>query len=121
MSHKFNSRLDLSVLEELYGNDYEYAMLMFDLYLESIDQELARLKEAIETAQREMIRQVSHKIKPVFLMVGLSSLNAIAKQLESGHGTMSIDELSTLYGELLSQIELTKPILIEESKKIKRI
>jgi len=121
MTYNINSALDKKVLHELYGDDYEYMMQMFEIYLGMITDELAKLKEAMKVKDRDRVRQVAHKIKPVFLMVGLPKLNVLATEIEGGHKKGTFDLLNKLFKKLETGITETKPIFIEEIEKLRNI
>ena len=75
--------LDYEFLEELYGNDMEYASQMMQLFIESLPDQLAQLEEAAMRENYSVIQELSHKIKPTFSMVGLTALNKKALDIET--------------------------------------
>ena len=70
----FSSQLDSSYLVDLYGDDLEYAADMFETFLAYSVKELPSLRPLIEEGDFEKSRQLAHKLKPTFAMVGLLAL-----------------------------------------------
>jgi len=118
---KFNPLLDQKCLEELYENDLEYVIQMFKIYIEMVEGEILKLKNAAEAGNNEEVRKIAHKIKPVFLMVGLPNLNALAKQIEAKYNSVADDELLRLISVLYEKIIETTPILVSEIDAMKNI
>jgi len=118
---QFNPLLDQKCLEELYENDLEYVIQMFEIYIEMVESEILKLKNAAESSNNEEVRQIAHKIKPVFLMVGLPKLNALAKQIESKYNSVADDELIRLISVLYEKINETTPILVSEIDAMKSV
>ncbi|WP_266363944.1 PAS domain-containing hybrid sensor histidine kinase/response regulator [Tellurirhabdus rosea] len=74
--------LNRDELNSLYGNDTEYARMMFDLFLETIVPDLPQLKQLANAAEREALGQLLHKIRPSLSMVGLSRLVEKVREAE---------------------------------------
>ncbi|MFN8345309.1 MAG: ATP-binding protein [Spirosomataceae bacterium] len=68
-------------LEEMYGDDREYASEMFGLFLHEIVPEINTLPELLSDSIT--LRKTIHKLKPTFGMVGLTDLSAQLQQLET--------------------------------------
>ena len=79
---RFNSLLDTNQLELLYGQDYEYAYIMFDLFDTTTKPELIQVQVAIDTQNWEMLGRLLHQFRPSLSMVGLTDLAELSKQIE---------------------------------------
>lgn len=120
-TYKFNKAIDEDSLLNLYGSDLDYIMQMFGVYLGMIDEELTRLKDACSSNDRELVRQVAHKLKPVFLMVGLLDLNVMSKEIEFNHDVEDFTSLHGMIEKFEKRISQTSPILTSEIERIKSI
>jgi PAS domain S-box-containing protein len=69
---EFSHKLDDTYLNELYEQNVEYAIGLFTIFLENIDQEWKDIRAASASDNTELVRQLVHKIKPNFSMVGLT-------------------------------------------------
>ncbi|UFH54452.1 PAS domain S-box protein [Spirosoma sp. KNUC1025] len=74
--------LDYGRLEELYGDDVDYAASIFDMFLESVVTEFDTFEPLIQQQNWSEVRKLAHKLKPGLAMVGLSDLEAMMIQLE---------------------------------------
>jgi CheY-like chemotaxis protein len=91
---EYNPGLDTTFLKQAYGNSYEQALDMFQLFDQIIDEEMALVTQSIEAGNIGLIKKHLNKIKPTLSLVGLSSI---------------IMKIDTLEGQLLNQpIESTK-------------
>ncbi len=82
MGFKFSEQLDTTFLEEVYGDDMEYAMDIFEIFIETFDEEYDLLKVAIAEGSSSDVKSIAHKMKPTFSMVGLSDITSLFQQLE---------------------------------------
>lgn len=74
--------IDLSYLENMTGGDNEVMIEMINLLLEETPKHLDNIKKAQHEENWTQLRSEAHKVKPMFLYVGLSKLNEICKELE---------------------------------------
>ena len=75
--------LDYDRLNELYGNDAEYAAMIFETFLETVVTEFDAFESLIQQERWSEVCQLAHKLKPGLGMVGLSDLEEVMRQLES--------------------------------------
>lgn len=66
--------LNRACLNELYGDDKDYAADMFQTFLLEVVPDFATLKELISSGDWESLAKVVHKLKPTLAMVGLTEL-----------------------------------------------
>ncbi|MVM31099.1 hypothetical protein GO755_13745 [Spirosoma sp. HMF4905] len=74
--------LDLDRLNELYGDDTEYAVTMFETFLEEVLPEFSDFDSLIQQHRWEEVRQLAHKLRPTLGMVGLTDLETLLAQFE---------------------------------------
>jgi len=75
--------LDRTLLNELYGDDPDYAFEMFDHFLKSFENQMEAFNNALNSRDLDEIRRFIHKIKPGFSMVGLPWLQELGSAIES--------------------------------------
>lgn len=74
--------IDLSYLENITGGDNEVMIEMINLLLTETPKYLDSIKKAQEEKNWPQLRSEAHKVKPMFLYVGLTELNQICRDLE---------------------------------------
>ncbi|MBL7698915.1 MAG: hypothetical protein JNK79_12180 [Chitinophagaceae bacterium] len=67
----FNEKIDEDYLFSLYQDDYEYIVEIFNSSLDSLKEETAHLATAFESSDIGLLKNVTHKIKPIFGFTGL--------------------------------------------------
>ncbi len=79
---EFHPDLDSQYLHKLYRGNLAYALDMFELFQESIDEGLKGLLTGYTFHDRRKIGFWLHKLRPCYAMVGLTNLFEIARELE---------------------------------------
>ncbi len=79
--------LDSKHLQEMYGDDYDYARDMFFTFLTDIRPEIEMLTN--ELTDLSALRKTLHKLKPTFGMVGLTDLQNQMEAMETACETAS--------------------------------
>ncbi|MEQ8523627.1 Hpt domain-containing protein [Gracilimonas sp.] len=109
-------KIDLSYLENITGNDNEVMIEMLDLMLSETPKHISKIKEAHDEKNWKELGAESHKLKPMFLYVGLTGLNETAQDLEE-YGKQEnnlnlipalIDELEKGYLEVIDELKNKK-------------
>lgn len=67
----FNEKIDEDYLFSLYQDDYEYIAEVFNSSLDSLKEETGHLASAFESSDIANLKNVTHKIKPIFGFTGL--------------------------------------------------
>lgn len=106
--------IDLSYLEEITGGDNEIMIEMISLLIDETPKYIDNIKTAQDTNNWSQLRSEAHKIKPMFLYVGLSELNEICKELEENAKNESnleenpdlISRLETGFEDVLEDLKL---------------
>lgn len=112
---KFSSALDQSILEHLYGDDLHYAASIFEIFIEYSLPDFRHLQVAAENSAWEEIRQLAHKLKPTFPMVGLTNLEEKLQVIEQNASQkMSYNVIVKNLEEVAETLENYIPILQSE-------
>jgi signal transduction histidine kinase/CheY-like chemotaxis protein len=90
-SFTFNEKLNQETLTSLYNGDYVYAFDMFSTFNKIIDDEFVQLKTALKNNNIERIKAISHKIKPMFSMVGIPSITNIFEEIANEKESKEIE------------------------------
>ena len=75
--------IDRVYLRDIYGDDDAYALDMFLLFFEKMEQDYPLLREHLALREWEALSKLAHKLKPAFPMVGLPWLEPLFAKLES--------------------------------------
>ncbi|MEX0723268.1 MAG: Hpt domain-containing protein [Gracilimonas sp.] len=113
------STIDLSYLEDMTGGDNEVMKEMIDLLIEETPKHLEKIKGAYRDRNWTALRAEAHKVKPMFLYVGLIELNEFCKQIEeNANNAQDLDDMQELIDKLESGFD---DINVELKKKVKEL
>ncbi|MEO0340246.1 MAG: response regulator, partial [Bacteroidota bacterium] len=87
-------QMDFGYLAELYLDDKEYALEMFELFLDYGIKEVNKLSLAFEAKDWPQVKQLAHKLKPSLSMVGFPAMTTVLEQLEKA--AFKADEENTI-------------------------
>ncbi|GAC1422913.1 MAG: hypothetical protein NVS1B13_04620 [Flavisolibacter sp.] len=79
---KANNGLDISFLDDAYGDDSQTAALMFQQYLDELPSNLELLTASLLSKDIEAFRHLIHKQKPVYSYVGLTDVTHSLQDLQ---------------------------------------
>ncbi len=113
----FADQLDVAFLKEVYEDDMEYAADIFDIFLDSFDEEYGKLKTLVASQQCPEIRAYAHKLKPTFSMVGLTSVTELFKALETAASNGELDKIQELH-QKIDKILIQKIPIISDQRKL---
>ena len=103
--------LDKHSLKESYGEDYTHAQLMFETFLENIHPYIQELNSNLNSGNVEASKKFTHKMKPIFTMVGLNKLTDQMEVLENQIDLSITNEGIELWNQLKSDILKYIPLL----------
>ncbi|MFN8357536.1 MAG: PAS domain S-box protein [Spirosomataceae bacterium] len=114
-SSDFSAQLDQKRLQEMYGDDKEYAAEMFRTFLNDVLPEFATLQSLLQANDWATLSKLAHKLKPTLGMVGLTQLEKQMLELE----TTSQQEpnpatLQSLYDTIQVELEKHLPLLEQQ-------
>lgn len=118
---RFNEALDTNYLEFFYEGDLDYAADIFETFLDVTLPEFRKLRPLAQQAHWTAFRKLAHKLKPNFLMVGLSHLSAQLEKLEDiqPDAQTPVAILGQL-DQLEKEVEEYIPVLRSELERMKR-
>lgn len=113
-----NELLDSGYLNEAYGGDLEHTMEMMSLFLKVLPEGLVNLEESVREKDAVMIQHHSHRIKPTFMMVGLTPLTLLTGRIEEHAKLEELENVEQLFTELQKGINEGLPVIQKEIKRI---
>jgi PAS domain S-box-containing protein len=78
---RFDERLDIAYLQKLYSGNCSYAMSLFEVFIECMDADWKDIQQAIRTSNWLQLKNLVHKVKPNFSMVGLTWITATMQDI----------------------------------------
>ncbi len=78
----YSEHLDTKHLMELYSEDYQYALEMFEIFLESYSSKLEELDSIIVQQDLDSLKKLAHSQKSNYALVGLTDIVTIWEALE---------------------------------------
>ena len=93
--------IDLSYLENITGGESDIMIEILDLMLNETPKHLANLNKALEKKDWRGLGAEAHKLKPMFLYIGLTELNEVTQKLEFfGKKEQNLEEIPKLIRDL---------------------
>lgn len=106
----FNSHLNSESIERFFGQDMEFCLKMFEVFLHTVPGDLRQLEDAINEKDFIAIKALSHKLKTNFQFVGLDRIKEYLVKIERGAKEQSVftfmqyEELSLVLDESMALI-----------------
>ena len=111
--------LNRACLNELYGDDKDYAADMFRTFLSEVVPDFNSLADLIKSNERESLAKAVHKLKPTLGMVGLTELEKRMFDFEDRIRQPSeIKELLDTWKNIFKDINQSLPIIRNELAKL---
>lgn len=109
-------KIDLSYLENITDGDNEVIVEMIELFLEETPKHIEKIETFYKKEQWQLLGAEAHKVKPMFLYVGLTDLNEACQKIEvCGKKVSNLDAIPSLiqqlkegYQEVTSELENRK-------------
>ncbi len=114
----FNPMLDTAYLRKLYGDNFEYAAELFQLFVSCIEKELKDIRLAMERRDWERMRSQVHKIKPNFSMAGLTWLTKSMQGIYNKLHAKDYQDVPQLMNTVLRDFEIYLPVIREEQARL---
>lgn len=117
-----NEKIELNraCLNELYGDDKEYAADMFQTFLLEVIPDFSTLKDLINNGHWDTLAKVVHKLKPTLAMVGLTELEKEMLDFEEKIGVSPDKEvLGLIWNDIFADITQCIPIIESELAKLR--
>lgn len=125
MSHNnlryiFSGRFDTEYLQELYDNDLDTIMDIFESSITAITAEIGHGVHHYHNGDLDGLRRVFHKIKPLFGYVGLPSLQEYVQDVENKCGLVpGIEHITPDYERIIGIVSDTVNVLTQELARMK--
>lgn len=114
------NELNRACLNELYGDDKDYASDMFQTFLSEVVPDFGTLKELIRGEEWESLAKAVHKLKPTLAMVGLTELEKRMLDFEETIKQAPEKEaLLAIWKNIFSDINQSLPIIQNELAKLR--
>ena len=114
----FSDQLDIGFLKEVYEGDMEYAADIFEIFLDTFDEEYGKLKTSIQSEDCLAIRAQAHKMKPTFSMVGLTDITELFKALEIAANEDELSKALELHQHIDNTLKNKIPLIIDQRKQL---
>ncbi len=114
----FSDQLDIGFLKEVYEGDMEYAADIFEIFLDTFDEEYGKLKTSIQSEDCLAIRAQAHKMKPTFSMVGLTDITELFKALEKVADRDELSKALELHQHIDNTLKNKIPLIIDQRKQL---
>ena len=116
----FSGRFDTDYLQELYENDMDTMVEIFESSIYSITSEINSSVHHYHNGDVESVRRVFHKIRPLFGYVGLPSLQEYVHDFENKCSVVSeMEQLTNDYERIIGIISDTVNVLAQELSRMK--
>jgi signal transduction histidine kinase/CheY-like chemotaxis protein/HPt (histidine-containing phosphotransfer) domain-containing protein len=119
---EFHTDLDVKYLRTLYENNISYAADLFEIFLNTIREELVKIQAMVIARDWEQLKFQVHKLKPNFAMVGLTWISAKMQNLENAlvaNASLPPEEVEALFANIEADVEKFYPIIAAEYDRMK--
>jgi HPt (histidine-containing phosphotransfer) domain-containing protein len=114
-----SSLLNYDRLNELYGDDKEYAADMIQTFLDEVLPDFTIIDELFIQNDLDAVAQQIHKVKPTLGMVGLTDLEEQIKEFEiKVKIETNADNLKPAWNDFHIQLKKSLPLLQKELQKL---
>ena len=115
----FNTEIDSSYLQSLYGDDYVYIQEIFATVLKDYGSLADNIEYSYSSGNLATLRASVHKMKPVFGFVGMTAVQQECQQFENLCEAVASPEMLTRDFEALkNKIFQSRQVIEEEMKKL---
>lgn len=116
---EFNHKLDYLFLKDVYGDDYEYAIDMFETFSTNTMQEVPKLDAAFDEKNIKEIKRLAHKLKPSFGIVGLTDLEKILTEIENTIEDSNIEDIKKKFKKFKEKLPAATEIVTADLENMK--
>ena len=107
-------KLDQDLLETTYGDDYEYAIEMFETFLSINETEFSLIENAFQNKDQDELGRIIHKVKPTFSMVGLPQMTKFMQHFEITAKEKSWDHVINEYNQFVDLVKTNIPLIKQQ-------
>jgi len=118
ISFDFSKKLDYQYLRKAYADDLDYALDMFETFMDILDEEMITIRTVIDSDNIDDIKKALHRIKPTFTMVGLGMISQDIEATERKIANHIPIEIAEWYSNFEQTIQKYVPIINKEIQKL---
>lgn len=96
--------LNMPGLTNLAKGDEDFAVSLFDIFIEQANQDLVTVKKAITEKDETTLKAIAHRLSPSFMMFDLVKLHIVAEKIENGNANE--DERSFFADNLQKAVDM---------------
>lgn len=116
----FNKKLDTAYLQKLYSGNSNYALSLFDIFLECTEGDWAEIQQMIKNSEWEKLKDQVHKIKPNFSMVGLTWITKMAQDAYDELKEKNEDAAVKNLQEIQTELDKFMPLIKKEYQRMQK-
>lgn len=117
---QFDNRLDTLYLEKLYSGNSAYAMSLFEIFIECMGKDWEDIQEAVAGGDFIALKNLVHKVKPNFSMVGLTWVTAMMQEAYNSLKEGDQENALAKIGEVQQELEQFMPLIKEEFARMEK-
>ena len=119
-SFVYNKLIDPAILSTLYENDLALIQKIFESFLDTgLDEDLRQIESCLTSGDTDGLRKVTHKLKPAFGFVGLTSIEEQCGEIELlCRNDKPLNEFTEKITDLLNAIPAGKTAIEDDLKKL---
>ena len=102
MNTKKSEILQLSTIQNLFGNDLDTIQDVVRVFLKELPLKLELLKKNLEIKDRQGISEVAHMIKGMTRQMGANLMADLAMDMEKNAASLPFEQLQSLLDDLFS-------------------
>lgn len=122
MDLQLNPALDLTYIDQVYGDDPVILYMIFDAFLSDSVPRWHSLHNALHTEDMKESASIVHGLKPSFTMAGLTWIRPKVEVLEKAIKENETPEnLMTMYQTISAELNELLPIIEQESERLKQL
>lgn len=113
------SHIDLTYLKNSSGNNTDFIKSMITVFLKNTPEYISELKKIYKTQDWLAFRQVMHKIKPTFPMLGINEMSEIVYNIDNC--VKNQQNLEDVPKHIQEMEDLSKKVFIELKEMLKKL
>ena len=117
---RFDGNLNCDFLYEAYGDDLDHAVDMFETFLEVIESEFQTLLDVANENDMVSAAKLSHKLKPLFTMVGLDKLTKDFEKLEKTAKENDSEKFNSMISNIDQEISNYVSLIKSETTRLQK-
>ena len=117
---RFDDKLDRVYLQKLYSGNCNYAVSLFDVFLESTEQDWAQVEQSMRAEDWTQLKNQVHKIKPNFSMVGLTKMTEKMQHIYDKLKDEEYETAVSLLEDMQTDMDENIPLIESEAQRMRQ-